>query len=250
MFGVLTYSIGDVARLSGTTVRTLHHYDRIGLVKPAGRTDAGYRMYERADLERLQEVLLFRELDVPLTLIGKMVEADPLDRTLLLEEQHAALLGRRRRLDHIIATVEASLEELKGIGMTDNELFGGFDPDEYKQEVEERWGETDAYKESQRRTGSYTPDDWKAIGAELEAIEAGLAELLVAGVSPEDDQAVALAEVHRVHIDRWFYPCTTEMHAMLADGYVSDPRFTKHYEERQEGLAAFVRDAVYANGLR
>ena len=131
--------------------------------------------------------------------------------------------------------------------MSDTDLFGGFDPAEYEDEVKERWGETDAYKESSRRTASYTKDDWKRMGAESEEIEAALAALLVAGGSADSEDAVALAERARLHIDRWFYPCSREMHAMIAEGYVTDPRFTKHYEDRQAGLAQFVRDAIVAN---
>ena len=245
----MSHTVSDVARMSGVTVRTLHHYHKLGLVTPSHRTESGYRIYERADLERLQEVLLLRELDIPLSVIAGVVDGDKSGRATVLKEQRVALLKRRERLDRIIATVDASLSSLKGSNMTDTQLFDGFDPSEYQEEAEERWGETESYQEAQRRTDSYTPEDWKAVRAESETIEAGLAELLVAGVSVDDERAITLAEAHRMHIDKWYYPCSTEMHAALADSYVSDPRFTKHYEKRQTGLAEYVRDAIYANGL-
>lgn len=245
----MSHTVSAVARMSGVTVRTLYHYHELGLVTPSRRTPSGYRIYERADLERLQEVLVLRELDIPLSVIAGVVDGDKSGRATVLKEQRVALLKRRDRLDRIIATVDASLAAPKGNTMTDTQLFDGFDPSEYQEEAKERWAGSDPYQEAQCRTESYTPEDWKAIRSESEAIEASLAELLIAGVSADDERAIGLAEAHRVHIDKWYYPCSTEMHAGLADGYVSDPRFTKHYEKRQTGLAEYVRDAIYANGL-
>ncbi len=242
----MNYTVSQVAAMAGVTVRALHHYDEIGLVSPAHRSAAGYRLYDRADLERLQEVLVLRQLEIPLRTIGDLLDRGA-DRTESLRLQAAALRSRRDRLDRIIATVEKTLGSTKGRAMPDTDLFGGFDPAEYEDEVNERWGETDAHKESSRRTSSYTEADWAEIGAEIEEIEAGLAALLVAGVAAESTRAIALAERARLHIDRWFYPCSPQMHAMLADGYVTDPRFKKHYEDRQPGLAHFVRDAIAAN---
>lgn len=243
----MTYSVGEVSRMSGVTVRTLHHYDEIGLVSPSRRTDAGYRMYDRSDLERLQQVLVLRELEVPLRAIGTALDGGAAGRRDALRRHVLALRRRRRRLDTIIDTVERTLDAEEGDDMTDAELFGGFDPAGYEDEVKARWGETDAYKESSRRTASYKRDDWQRLGGEIEDVEAAFAALVVAGASPRSAEAIALAERARLHIDRWFYPCSHEMHAMLADGYVSDPRFTKHYEDRQVGLAQFVRDAIHAN---
>ncbi len=244
----MSYTVSEVAGMSGVTVRTLHHYDEIGLVSPGRRSGAGYRIYERSDLERLQEVLVLRELELPLLEIREALDGDPADREAILRRQHDALQGRRRRLDRILDTVQRSLDAMKGSDMSDEDLFGGFDPSQYEDEVKERWGETDAYKESSRRTASYTKDDWKRLGEEIEAVEAALADLLASGAAAESAEAMALAEQARLHIDRWFYPCSTEMHSMLAEGYVTDPRFTQHYEDRQEGLAQFVRDAIVANG--
>ncbi|HSG50333.1 MAG TPA: TipAS antibiotic-recognition domain-containing protein [Longimicrobiales bacterium] len=124
------------------------------------------------------------------------------------------------------------------------------DPSEYEQEARERWGGTDAYKESARRTKSYKAEDWARIKAEGEGIEAGMAELLKGGGAPDGPEAMAQAEQARLHIDRWFYPCSHRMHAGLADMYTADARFAAHYEERAEGLAAFVAAAIKANTAR
>ena len=239
----MAHTVGEVARMSGITVRTLHHYDHLGLVRPSTRSDAGYRLYSRDDLERLQEVLLLREVEVPLDRIAE-VFAGGTDRTEVLAGQRTALRRRRDRLSDLIATIDRSL---RGDTMSDTELFGGFDPAEYEEEVEERWGDTEAYRESSRRTSSYTKEDWARQQAEIEEIESAFAAALRAGVPADGQEAVSLAERARLHIDRWFYPCSTEMHAMVAEGYVTDPRFRAHYDDREPGLAQFVRDAVMAN---
>jgi hypothetical protein len=130
------------------------------------------------------------------------------------------------------------------------EVFGEFDPREYEDEVAQRWGETEAFTESRRRTSAYTKDDWAAIRADQEANEAAFADCLARGVAADSVQAAEIAEAHRVHIDRWFYPCTYEMQAGLADMYVADARFAAHYDDRAPGLAQYVCDAILANAVR
>lgn len=120
----------------------------------------------------------------------------------------------------------------------------------YEKEARERWGETDAYKESARRTKAYKAADWARIKAESEAIEAGMADLMKAGEAADGPAAMDQAEQARLHIHRWFYPCSHRMHAGLADMYMADARFAAHYEDRAEGLAAFVATAIKANAAR
>ena len=122
--------------------------------------------------------------------------------------------------------------------------------DEYEKEARERWGQTDAYKDSARRTKAYKADDWARIKAESEAIEAGMANLMTAGEAPDGPAAMDQAEQARLHIHRWFYPCSHRMHAGLADMYTADARFAAHYENRAPGLAAFVAAAIKANAAR
>lgn len=117
-------------------------------------------------------------------------------------------------------------------------------------EAKEHWGQTEAYQESQRRTRSYTADQWDAIKADMNAIEAGMAELLASGTAPDAAAAMDGAERARLHIDRWYYPCSHAMHAGLAEMYTADPRFRAHYDDRSEGLAQFVSDAIRANAAR
>lgn len=120
----------------------------------------------------------------------------------------------------------------------------------HQAEVEERWGHTEAYRESSRRTERYTDEDWTRIKGQQEAIEAGLADAMAAGDAADSERAMELAEGARQHIDRWFYPCTHAMHVGLAQLYTEDPRFRAHYEERAAGLAAYVRGAIEANAAR
>lgn len=125
-----------------------------------------------------------------------------------------------------------------------------FDAESLAAEARERWGDTEAYRESARRTRSYGPEQTAAIKAELEEIEARMAALLTGGGRPDSYDAMALAEEARMHIDRWYYPCSHAMHAGLAEMYTADPRFKAHYDDRADGLAQFVADAIRANGAR
>jgi DNA-binding transcriptional MerR regulator len=248
------YTVGEIARLAGVTVRTLHHYDEIGLLTPSGHTHSGYRIYGEPDLERLHEVLVYRELGLPLEEIRALLDGAGFDRATVLGGQHRQLVEQRRRLDRVIAAVEKALRaEEAGMNLTKEEMFevfGDFDPSEYEEEVERRWGETDAYRESARRTARYTKEDWLEIKAESEEIGRRWIEVLRSGVDPTSDTAVEVAEAARLQIDHRFYPCSHEMHANLGEMYLADPRFTKTYEDMAPGLAQFVRDAIVANAAR
>ena len=127
------------------------------------------------------------------------------------------------------------------------EVFGEFRPEDYAEEAEQRWGETVAFKESQRRVSSYTKEDWQRLKAEEEEIRVRLAAALDAGLAPESEEAMAAAEAHREYISRWFYECTYETHRSLTEMYVSDERFRSNYDATAPGLAAFIRDAARAS---
>ncbi len=140
-----------------------------------------------------------------------------------------------------------------GISLTPEErfeVFGEHDPEQYEAEVQERWGDTDAYAQSKRRTAAYSKEDWLRIKAEGEAVERRFAEALQAGVPADSPQAMDIAEEHRQQITRNFYDCPPEMHAGLGRMYVEDERFTAHYEQWAPGLAQYVSTAVQANAAR
>jgi DNA-binding transcriptional MerR regulator len=247
------YGVGDVAQRFGVTVRTLHHYDHIGLLCPGGRSEAGYRVYTAADVERLVRIVALRATGMPLSTVATALEANPVERTGLLHGQANALAEQQQQIDRQRAALARMMEaDAMGIDLSPEEsfeLFGDHDPAAYEDEVRERWGDTDAYQESHRRTSSYTKADWARLREQSESVEAEFAACLVDGVASDSERAKAAAEAHRRHIDTWFYPCSYDMQCGLADMYVADPRFAAHYDERAPGLAVYVRDAILANAL-
>jgi len=248
---VRSYRVKDVARVAGVTVRTLHHYDNIGLLVPSARSEAGYRLYSEDDLLRLQQILLGRELGLPLEAIRRTLDDKAFDREKALLEHRNRLLARAEQTEAMILSVDRALETLKGERKMDaRELFGGFDPAKYETEVERRWGDTDAYREAARRTGRYSRGDWERIRAEDASLMNSLAEKLAEGAGPGDEGVLALAERHRLHIDRWYYPCSHSMHVGLAEMYVADDRFKARFEQHGEGLAGFLAEAIRANAAR
>ena len=247
-------TVGTVARVAGLTVRTLHHYDEIGLVRPARRSGGGYRLYGQAEVERLQEVLFFRELGFGLQRVKDILARPDYDRGSALLAQREMLVERADRLLAMIDAVDVAIEATR-TGMTLSkeemlEIFDGFDPTEYEEETKERWGGTDAYAESARRTKGYSKADWAAIKAETDEIYGRFVELMDAGAASDSPAAMALAEEHRAHITRWFYECSPEIHAGLGQMYVSDPRFTANIDENGEGLAAYMSAAIASNAAR
>lgn len=246
--------VSEVAKLARISVRTLHHYDEIGLCKPSARSRAGYRLYAPADLERLQQVLFFRELDFPLDEIQRIVTDPEFDVTAALRLQRKLLTDKTARLRAVIAAVEAALSAReRGTTMSNEErfsVFGEFNPADYEEEAQARWGETAAYRESQARTKNYRKEDWQKIQAEGDALFRELAALLRAGTPGGSPEAMAIAERHRQYIDRWFYPCPPSMHGGLGEMYVADERFTANIDRHAEGLSAYARVAFAANAAR
>jgi DNA-binding transcriptional MerR regulator len=250
----MSWTVGELARLAGVTVRTLHHYDRIGLVRPSERTTAGYRSYDVRDLDRLQQVLVYRELGFPLEEVATLLDDPDADPAAHLRRQHRLLRERLERTQAMVAAVEKEMEaRTMGISLTPEErfeLFGNGFSDEYQAEAEERWGDTEAWAQSQRRTSAYTKEDWVRIKTEADDVQHRFAELMRSGAAADSAPAMDVAEEHRQHISRWFYDCPPGMHAGLGQMYVEDPRFTAHYEEVTPGLAQYVSTAVQANAAR
>jgi DNA-binding transcriptional MerR regulator len=247
-------TVGEVADLAHVSVRTLHHYDEIGLLPPARRTDAGYRLYGPEQLERLHQVLLFRELGLALDDIAGLLDAPAAERARALLTHRRALEDRRRRTDAVLRAVDRAIEMLEEGGtMKDTELFDGFedfDHAEYAEEAKERWGGTDAYARAQRRTKDYTKADWAAIQAEADDIMKRFVALMESGSSADSDEAAALAEEHRRHISRRYYDCPPMMHVGLAEMYGADARFGEYFEKYADGMTAFVAEAIRANAAR
>ena len=246
-----TYAVSEVGKIAGVTVRTLHHYDEIGLLVPSQRSGSGYRHYTDADLQRLQQILVFKELGFTLDAIATLLEESDAERKAALQSQRERMLGELTKTEAVLRAIDNAITALEGgKSMDTSEMFDGFDEfqnKEYAEEAKQRWGDTDAYKESMRRTKQYKKEDWQRMKAESEAITLGVAELMNAGRKPTDKEVTALAEQHRLHIDRWFYPCTHKMHVALGEMYIADPRFTETYEKISPGLAQFLSTAIKAN---
>lgn len=260
------YQVKQVARLTGVSVRALHHYDEIGLLVPSGHTRAGYRLYDDGDLLRLQQILLQRELGMSLEEIRRSLDDPGFDRRAALERQRRELAARADRMAAMLRAVDAALAAL-GVeedrttndgGRTMKELsdeeitamFDGFDPSRHEAEARARWGETDAYKESARRTSTYTKADWARYKAEAHDLMSDAANLFRAGVAADGDEAMAVAERHRRSIDRWFYPCPPALHAGLADMYEVDARFAENIDRYAPGLTPWWSAAIRANARR
>ncbi|GGO57130.1 MerR family transcriptional regulator [Streptomyces lasiicapitis] len=250
----MSYSVGQVAGFAGITVRTLHHYDEIGLLAPGGRSHAGHRRYSDADLDRLQQILFYRELGFPLDEVAALLDDPEADPRAHLRRQHELLTARIAKLQQMAEAVETAMEARRmGINLTPEEkfeVFGDFDPDEHAEEVERRWGDTEAYAESQRRTAAYTKEDWKRLTSGFDAIHARMADLLAAGVAADSTEAMDVAEEHRLFMHSTSYDCDHAFHVCLGDMYVSDARFTATYEAIRPGLAVYMRDAIRANAAR
>jgi MerR family transcriptional regulator, thiopeptide resistance regulator len=260
-------TVGETATATGVTVRTLHHYDRIGLVSPAARSGAGYRLYAPADVERLQQVVAYRRLGLGLEDIaaaladgdpgGRAVDGPAGGRRRALERQRDLVEEKLIELTRLLAALDTALEkDMKDIQLTGDEmreLFGGRYSEhhaEYQAEAQDRWGETEAWAESRRRTKRYTKADWETIKAEAEENNRLIIAALDARLPADSEQAMDAAEAARAHLDRWFYPLDGEFHRNLGDLYIQDPRFTKTYEDLRPGLARYLRDAIHANADR
>lgn len=250
----VSYSVGQVAALAGITIRTLHHYDDIGLLTPSERNHAGHRGYVDQDLDRLQRILFYRELGFSLDEVSVLLDAPDVDPREHLRRQHRVLTERIERLQKMVAAVQRNMEaQTMGINLTPEEkfeVFGDFDPDVYAAEAEQRWGGTEAYKTSQRGHAPWTKEHWRRLLAEHDDVCARLAALREEGVSASSAAAAELAEQHRTWLNQHHYECGYEMHRNLADMYVADSRFTATYDAFGPGFAAYLREAIHTNADR
>lgn len=233
--------VKEVSKLTGVSVRTLHHYDDIGLLTPDAITEAGYRLYSDENLSTLQQILFFRELGFPLKKIKELLDSPSFDRQKAFEMQRKMLIEKRTQLDDMIKTIEKTIQHGKGAyQMTNEEKFKGFDFNQnpYEQEARERWGDK-AVGKSNKKVAQFGPE----YGEEMNRIYFKLAELR--HLSPESDEA-------QEAIGEWFAflnkmgDYSLEMFEGLGQMYVTDERFTKNIDQFGEGLAAFMCNAMAA----
>ena len=237
-------SVSEAAKRAGVSVRTLHYYDEIGLLKPSEVTMAGYRYYDNAAMASLQQILFYRELDVPLEQIGRILNAPDNDRTEALQKHRTLLLMKRRRLDDMLRLVD---ETIGGIAMYDErprptQADWEAVKEQYAQEAAERWGNTEAFLESREKHAKYTPEQEAQINAEMEEIFTAFGQC----ADPAGGEAQALVKRWQAHITKYHYNCTDGILACLGQSYVSDPRFRENLDKYGPGTAQKMSDAIAA----
>ena len=249
----MAFTIGQVARATGVSIRMLRHYDEIGLLQPSSRSTSGYREYSDEDISRLQHIVSLRSTGMGLTDIATHLASNSESKLDALDSQAKLLRTNIEILQQQLDSVDKNRKAtLMGLTLTPEEIFEVFaehDPTQYADEAFERWGDTDPYKESQRRTSQYSKDDWSSIQSDAQRHLDAFKNAMQAALAPDSEEAMAAAELHRLHIDTWFYPCSYEMQMGLADMYIADERFAEFYNKLLPGLAHYVHAAILANAL-
>lgn len=245
-----TLSVGQVAELVGVSVRTLHHWDEIGLVRP-DRTLADYRLYSADDVARIHRVLVYREVGVTLEDIARILDEPGVSPGEHLARQRQLLVERIDALTAKVAAVDRMMEEEKMnkklTPQEQAEIFGTEWNPEYQAEAEERWGGTEQWAQSQERVGSMSKEQLKNLADEGRRFNQALADAMADGIEPGSAEANTLAEQHRAGITAIAYDCTHSMQVLLGRMYVADPRFTATYEKFAPGLAAWLSAVIDAN---
>ncbi|RST74386.1 MerR family transcriptional regulator [Siminovitchia acidinfaciens] len=244
--------VKEVAELTGISVRTLHHYDEIGLLSPGRRSESGYREYSDVDLETLQQILFFRELGFPLKKIKDVLNSPSFDRKEALILQRTMLLEKRSRLDQMIHLVEKTIQHAEGeIHMSNEEKFEGFDfrHNPYEKEARERWGDK-AVDQSNAKLAGMSEEEQKAMGEKMNAIYRELAALRQE--SPASEEAQAAIKEWYDFLNSNFGSYSLDAFKGLGQMYVADERFTKNIDKFGKGLAQFMCEAmgVFADRIR
>lgn len=248
------YTVGELAKLSGTTVRTLRHYDAIGLLAPAARGANGYRAYGPAEVDRLQEILLYRRMGMALGDIAPLLSDSPAARHALLARHLEALRRERRKLDGLIGTVERSLADLEGApNMTDSAKFEGLKREalaenerRYGAELREKHGDA-AIDASNRKMMGMSEQDYARFTALEQQIKDALVAAVHAGTDPAGAEGARICALHREWLCFSWPAYSPEAHRGLAESYVADERFRTYYDRDEPGCAQWLRDAIAAH---
>lgn len=240
----MSYSVNQLATLANVSVRTLHYYDTLGLLTPQ-RDAKGYRWYEEADLITLQQILFWRELEFSLGDIQRIMRAPDYTVLAALQDQQAMLQLKAKRLKQLIQSINQTIETMTNQDkIQPEELYDVFKDDDVKQyqaEVKERWGNTDAYKQSMQRVSKLTKPEMDKLKADSKKHMQALADAMPKGIQHSDVQALIQQSYDGVN---FFYDCSLEMFRHLGKMYVEDPRFTATYDAYAPGLAKFVHEAI------
>ena len=236
--------IKEFADFTGVSVRTLHYYDQIDLLKPAitDKTN-GYRYYNEDSVQRMLEIIFLKELDFPLKSIKDVLSSPEYNKKEAFRRQKELLLMKKSRLDRLIEALDkAEKGEFDMKSLNNNEYENA--KKSYEKEVKEKWGHTDAYKESCEKTAGYSKEKQNDVNEGLMAIFSDFAKLMQAGIKPDSHEAKAIAEKLQAYITENFYTCTKEILAGLAEMYVLDERFKENIDKYGEGTAEYARDAI------
>ncbi len=232
--------IKEFAEFTGVSVRTLHYYDEIGLLKPASVDKfTGYRFYDENSLLRMQEILFYRELDFSLKSIDKILSSPNYDKEKALTEQKKLLLIKKERLERLISAIDRAEKGENVMNVFDNSEF-----ENYKQEVKEKWGETDAYKEHKEKTKDYGKEKWNNLSEKMNDIMAEFSVCMKNGEGPDSDNAQSLVKMLQNHITENYYHCSNEILMGLGQMYIADERFKNNIDKNGEGTAEFISKAI------
>ena len=246
----MEYTVKNLGKMAGVSTRTLRYYDEIGILKPARINSSGYRIYGQKEVDRLQQILFYRELGISLSDIGGIINVPGFDDVKALNEHHAELLAKREQLNLLIATVEKTIEATEGrVKMSDQEKFEGFkkgiledNEKKYGKEIREKYGK-DTIEQSNQKVMNMTQKQYDEVSGLSKLVQDTLAEAYLTG-DPSGELAGKAVDLHRKWLSYFWEGYTKEAHAALGEMYVSDERFRAYYDEKQPGTAEFLRDAI------
>lgn len=246
-------TVGTAASRVGVTVRTLHHWDEIGLVRPSERSPTGYRLYTASDLARLHRVVVHRELGVSLEQTAQLLEAPAEEAADALLRQRDRLRERITRLEEMVDALDRMAEAREsGLLLSAEDqvaIFGERWNPHWSEEARRKWGHTAQWAQYAERSAQRTAEDWRRITADVEALNTELIEAMRAGVEPGSERADTLAEHHRASIGVYFH-CTHSMQVLIGRTYVEDPAFRENHDAQEPGLARWLREVIDANARR
>ena len=248
----MEYTVNKLAEISGVTKRTLRYYDEIGLLNPSRINSSGYRIYGRKEVERLQQILFFRALDVSLEEIKELMTSEDYDEKNILIHHREKLMERRQQLDRLIQNVEKTIAEAEGrLVMTDKEKFEGLknkmlkeNEEKYGKEIREKYG-----KEVVEKSNEKYANMSEEVFNKANTLAAEIIELLLKAMdegNPAGETALQMASKHKEWLMIYWPTYSKEAHEGLGDMYVADERFTAYYDQHRTGAAKFLRDAIYA----
>ena len=232
--------IKEFAEFTGVSVRTLHYYDEIGLLRPA-EVDriTGYRFYDEDSLIRMQEILFYRELDFSLKSIGEILSSPNYDKSKALNEQKHLLTLKKERLERLISAIDGAVKGENIMKAFDNSEF-----EKNKAEAKEKWGATSAYKEYSEKTKNYSEQRWNDLVEGMDSIMAEFAVCMRNEESPDSTEVQKLVKTLQNYITENYYLCTNEILAGLGQMYVADERFKNNIDKHADGTAAFICDSI------